>query len=94
MATEVKVPKTLEELIQLIDDSGKSVKWVFYAKPINFFTQRVFEMYKPIALLYVNNELKCAAHNKNGKIEAFDESDNVFNLTDEQSMLIQNAIKV
>jgi hypothetical protein len=93
MIVEVKVPANLEEAIQLIDDSGKTVSWIFYNKPTNFFTQKVYESYKPIAFLYEDGELKCAAHHKGSKVEAFDTSDRPFALSDEQITLIENVIK-
>ena len=93
MIIEVKVPANLEEAIQLIDDSGKNVVWCFYAKPKNFFAEKVYDAYKPIAFLYEDGELKCAAHHKSDTVQAFDILDRPFALSDEQITLIENVIK-
>ena len=93
MIIEVKVPANLEEVIQLIDDSGKNVGWGFYAKPKNFFAEKIYDAYKPIAFLYQDGELKCAAHHKSDTVQAFDILDRPFALSDEQITLIENVIK-
>jgi hypothetical protein len=91
--TEVKVPGNYTEAIKLIDDSGKNVNWSFYTKNPNQITERMYDMYKPIAYIYEDNELKYAAHFKHNKVTAYNLTDVLVELSDEQNTLIEEKIK-
>ena len=91
--TEVKVPASYTEAIKLIDDSGKTVRWDFYSKNPNQINEKMYDMYKPIAYVYEENELKYAAHFKHNKVMAYDVNDGLVELSDEQNALIEEKIK-
>jgi hypothetical protein len=90
---EVKVPGNYTEAIKLIDDSGKNVNWSFYTKNPNQITERMYDMYKPIAYVYEDNELKYAAHVKHNKVTAYNLTDVLVELSDEENTLIEEKIK-
>lgn len=91
---EIKVAKEYDEAIKLIAESGKDVRWSFYTPKANPMMKRFFDHYKPIALVYENNELVYAAHNKtfDGKVLAYDPLDRLVNLSDEDSALINEKL--
>lgn len=91
---EIKIAKEYDEAIKLIAESGKDVRWSFYTLKPNPMMNKLFDYYKPIALVYENDELVYAAHNKtfDGKVLAYDTLDRLVNLSEENNKLIDEKL--